>query len=121
MVHLKQTDSRLKGSLFVVFVFLKVNAPSNNDLVLDKILSPKERSKCHTVAALLQFLASCYNTAGPLFVFARVSGPLAVLLLTWHSTFIPPIPVSAVNRDPGRAPRVHIRLVVSASKEVPDL
>ena len=121
VVHLKQTGSRLKRSLFVVYVFLKVNAPGNNDLFLYKILSPEERSKGHTVAALLQLSASWCNTAGPLFVFARVSGPLTVLLPTLHSAFIPPIPVSAVNRDPGGAPLVCVRLVVSASKEVPDL
>ena len=56
-----------------------------------------------------------------LFVFARVSGPVTVLLPTLLSAFIPPVPVSAVNRDPGRGPRVRVRLVVSASKEVPDL
>lgn len=57
----------------------------------------------------------------PLFAFASVSGPLTVLLPTLHSAFIPPIPVSAMNRDPGRAPGVRVLLVISASKEVPGL
>ena len=109
VVHLKQTGSCLKGSLFVVYVFLKVNAPGNSDLFLYKILSPKKGVSATRWQrySVIGFLLGYW---GPSFCVRWCFGTVDCLAPNFAQRLYSPIPVRAVNRGPGGAPGVRVLL-----------